>query len=150
MSRFITLIIFIVVLQAVGYFIGTVFSADEWYQVLDKPFFNPPAWIFGVVWPVLYLLVAVAGWRVFVSGGTKPGWGLWVAQLLMNWAWSPVFFGLHMIFWAMVLIFATLVVSIAFTAANWNRDRLAALCFVPYVAWLAFALLLNLSIWLLN
>lgn len=150
MSRFLTLLVFIVVLQAVGYLIGTAFPADEWYQVLDKPFFNPPGWIFGVVWPILYLLIAIAGWRVFVSGGETPGWGLWVSQMLMNWAWSPLFFGAHMIFWAMVLLFATLMVSAAFVATTWHRDRLAALCFVPYVAWLAFALLLNLSIWLMN
>ena len=150
MSRFITLIVFIVFLQAIGYLLGTTFQADEWYDVLNKPFFNPPGWVFGAVWPILYVLIAVAGWRVLIAGGDTPGWGLWVAQMLMNWAWTPLFFGAHMISWAMLLLFGTFVTALAFTTATWDRDRLAAICFVPYVAWLGFALLLNASIWLLN
>lgn len=150
MSRFAILIIFIVVLQVVGYLLGTTFQADEWYDVLNKPFFNPPGWLFGAVWPFLYVLIAFAGWRVLIAGGDTPGWGPWVLQMLMNWAWTPLFFGMHMVFWAMLLLFATFVTALAFTTTTWNRDGFAAICFVPYVGWLGFALLLNISIWLLN
>lgn len=150
MSRFLVLIAFIVVLQAVGAFIGISFSPDGWYEALNKPAFNPPGSVFGTVWPVLYVLIAIAGWRVFISGGATPGWGLWVTQLLLNWLWSPLFFGAHQVFFGIWVILATLLVSLAFTIRVWDKDKLAALCFVPYVAWLSFALLLNASIWYLN
>jgi len=96
------------------------------------------------------LLIAIAGWRFFISEGKTPGWGLWVTQLLLNFAWSPLFFGAHQIFWGIWLIFATLIVSLSFIATTWHRDRVSAVCFIPYVAWLSFALLLNASIWFLN
>lgn len=150
MAKFITLIIFIVVVEGVGALIGTSFAADAWYDALNKPFFNPAPQVFGLVWPILYLLIAIAGWRVFVSEGETPGWGFWIAQMLLNWAWSPLFFGAHQIFWAMWVLVGILALSLAFISVTWEKDRLSALCFIPYVGWLAFALLLNLSIWILN
>ncbi len=150
MAKFLTLIVFVVAVQGIGALIGTTFTTGEWYEGLTKPFFNPPSYLFGIVWPILYLLVAIAGWRVFSSEGEMPGWGLWVSQMLLNFAWSPVFFGAHQIFWAMWVLIATLVLSLSFMATNWHQDRIAAFCFVPYVAWLGFALILNFSIWILN
>ena len=150
MAKFITLVIFVVAVQGIGALIGMTFSADEWYQGLNKPIFNPPSYLFGIVWPVLYLLVAIAGWRVFSSEGDMPGWGLWVGQMLLNFAWSPIFFGAHHIFWAMWVLVAILALSLSFMATSWHRDRIAAFCFVPYVAWLAFAFILNFSIWAMN
>ena len=150
MARFFVLIIFILVLQGVGAVIGLSFQPDGWYDALTKPPFNPPPQIFGVVWPILYLLIAIAGWRVFTSGGTVPGWGAWVVQMVTNWAWSPVFFGAHMIFWAMCLLGITLLATLAFIGITWGKSKLASLCMIPYVAWLSFAFLLNASIWILN
>lgn len=150
MSRFLLLVVFIIVLQAVGAGLGFLFSPGTWYAGLEKPFFNPPGYVFGTVWPILYLLVAIAGWRVFITAGEKPGWGLWVTQMVLNWAWTPIFFGAQMIFWAIWIIAGALAVSLTFVSTTWPRDRLAALCFIPYCAWLAFALLLNVSIWWLN
>ena len=150
MTRFLVLLAFILVLQGVGYLLGTAFPAGDWYATLQKPFFNPPSYLFGVVWPVLYLLVAVAGWRVFTSGGAIPGWGYWVAQMVLNWAWTPVFFGLQLVFWAIWVIAACLLFSIGFMVRTWPHDRLASIAFVPYVAWLSFALVLNVAIWWLN
>ena len=150
MARFLALLIFIVVLQVVGFLLGTSFPADAWYIALNKPFFNPPGQLFGIVWPILYLLIAIAGWRVFVASGEKPGWNYWVLQMLGNWMWTPIFFGLHEIFWALATLLITLVAAIGFVGVTWERDRFASLCFVPYVAWLGFATLLNFSIWLMN
>lgn len=70
--------------------------------------------------------------------------------MLMNWAWPPLFFGLHEIFWSMVLIFATFMAALTFTTTTWERDRLASICIVPYVAWLGFAFAVNAAIRLLN
>ena len=86
MAKFIALIVFVAVLETVGALIGTSFTPGEWYDALDKPFFTPPGALFGLVWPILYFLIAVAGWRVFSSEREMPGWGLWFAQLLLNWA----------------------------------------------------------------
>lgn len=150
MGRFVTLVVFILVVIGVGSLIGATFAPDDWYQGLQKPFYTPPGLVFGIVWPVLYFLIAVAGGRVFLSEGQTPGWGFWVGQMILNFAWSPVFFGAHQLFWGMWIIVGTLVFSCAFYAAVWERDRLAAFCFVPYIAWLFYALLLNVSLWIIN
>ena len=150
MLRFVALLLFILIVQAVSWALGIMFGPGEWYASLNKPWFQPdPKW-FGLVWPVLYLLVAIAGWKVFIGGGDRPGWGAWVAQMALNWAWVPLFFGAHMIFWAMVVLGANLLTALAFVGATWNRDKLASLCFVPYCAWLVYALPLNIAIWSLN
>ena len=150
MAKFITLIIFIAVVEGVGALIGTSFAVESWYEALNKPPFMPPPAAFGIVWPILYLLIAVAGWRVFSSEGATPGWGLWLGQLVLNWVWSPIFFGAHQIFWGIWIIVATLSLSLAFISVTWEKDRLSALCFFPYVAWLGFALLINVSVWMMN
>ena len=150
MAKFVTLIIFILVVEGVGALIGTSFPVDAWYEALNKPFFMPPPALFGIVWPLLYLLVALAGWRVFTSEGETPGWGFWLGQLVLNFAWSPIFFGAHMIFWSIWVIVGVLSLSLAFMSVTWDKDRFAALCFVPYIAWLAFALLINVSVWMMN
>ena len=150
MAKFVTLIIFVAAVTGIGGLIGTTFAVDAWYEALNKPPFMPPPAAFGVVWPILYVLIAIAGWRVFTSEGATPGWGLWLAQLVLNWVWSPMFFGAHQIFWGKWIIVGTLALSLAFISVTWEKDRLSALCFFPYVAWLAFALLLNISIWMLN
>ena len=150
MSRFLLLIVFIAVLQLVGGLLGYLFPADAWYVALDKPFFTPSGQTFGLVWPILYLLIAIAGWKVFISGGETPGWGFWTLQMIFNWAYTPILFGAHLLFWSIWVLLGTLIFAIAFTVTTWNRDRLASLCFVPYVAWLGFALILNISLWAMN
>ena len=150
MAKFVTLLIFVVVVEGVGALLGMTFAPDAWYNALNKPFFMPQAAVFGTVWPVLYLFVALAGWRVFTSEGKLPGWGLWVSQLLLNWAWSPMFFGAHLVFWSIWVLVGVLAFSLAFISVTWDRDRFSALCFIPYCAWLCFALLINGSVWVLN
>ncbi|MGI9364121.1 MAG: TspO/MBR family protein [Rhizobiaceae bacterium] len=150
MAKFVTLIVFIVLVEGVGALIGTAFSVGEWYNALNKPFFMPEPAVFGIVWPVLYLLVAIAGWRIFTSEGELPGWGLWVGQLVLNWSWSPIFFGAHQLFWSIWILVGVLSFSLAFMSVTWDKDRVSAICFVPYVAWLAFALIINISVWALN
>ena len=150
MARFVVLLVFLIVLQVVGAVIGLSFPAGEWYQALNKPAFTPDPSLFGVVWPVLYGLVAIAGWLVFTSGGKVPGWGSWVVQLLLNWAWSPVFFGLQSLALSVVVLAFTLGFSISFMRTVFPHSILAGLCFVPYVFWLGFALALNGTIWALN
>jgi len=141
---------FLVVVIGVGAFIGTQSTPGTWYESLEKPPFNPPSWVFGPVWFTLYAMIAVAGWRIFTTPDTGLARTLWVAQMLLNWAWSPVWFNAQMIWPAFAIIVAMWLAIVGFILVTWKRDRLAALLFVPYLAWVSFASVLNLSIGLLN
>jgi len=131
----------------------TATSVDTWYQGLRKPSFNPPDWIFAPVWTTLYLLVGIAGWRVWRLGRIEGGWKALVVfafQLGLNLAWSFLFFGLQRIDLALVEIVILLFAIIANTTMFWRIDRLAGVLFVPYAAWVTYATTLNASLWLLN
>lgn len=148
--RWLRLGLFLVVVVGGGSLIGTFTRPGEWYAALEKPFFNPPNWLFGVVWPVLYVMIAVAGWRVWERAPRGAAMKLWVVQLLLNFAWSPVFFSAHAVAAALVVVMAMLAAIVAFMAAATRVDRVATLLFVPYLAWVSFATLLNASILWLN
>lgn len=141
---------FIAVVVGVGALIGITTAPGEWYDSLDKPPFNPPSWLFSPVWFTLYVLIAIAGWRTFLRDRQGTAMKLWVAQMLINWLWSPVFFSLHWLWPALVVILAMLAAIIAFMVVSWRTDRVSAWLFVPYAAWVSFATLLNLSIAILN
>jgi tryptophan-rich sensory protein len=144
------LVLFLAVVIGIGAVVGISTAPGEWYAGLNKPPFNPPNWIFGPVWFTLYVLIAVAGWRTFMSEPNGIGMKLWYGQMVLNWVWSPVWFGLHLIWPAFVVIVAIDALVLAFIANRWSRDRTSALLFVPYAAWVLFASLLNLSIAILN
>lgn len=141
---------FVVLVVGAGMFIGTQTSPGVWYAALEKPFFNPPNWVFGPVWFTLYVLIAIAGWRTFLSGPVSLAMGLWVLQMLLNWGWSPAFFAAENLWLGVAVIVPLLAVILAFIVERWNRDRISALLFLPYAAWVGFATLLNLSLALLN
>lgn len=133
--------------------IGVFSLPGPWYAALVKPSWNPPAWIFGPVWTLLYTLMAVAAWLVWRRGGVraqaKPlAW--FMGQLVLNAIWSPLFFGFRRTGWAFAEIIV-LGVSIAFTIRAFARvQRVAAGLLVPYLAWVGFATVLNGTLWWLN
>jgi tryptophan-rich sensory protein len=144
------LVLFLIVTVGGGLLIGVLNIPGPWYAALAKPSFNPPNWVFGPAWTVLYIVIAIAGWRV-----TRNGWNdrmavVWIAQLVLNFLWSPTFFSLHAIRAALIIIALMLVCILAFIGVGLRRDRLAALLFVPYAAWITFALTLNSAILQLN
>ena len=141
---------FILLVVGGGLLVGFLTAPGPWYEALAKPSFNPPNWLFGPVWTILYVLIAIAGWRMWQRERTGAAMKLWWLQLVLNFLWSPVFFGLEQIGLALLIILALFATILAFLAAAWNLDRVAAWLFVPYAAWVAFASLLNASIWLLN
>jgi len=128
-------------------------SVGTWYQTLEKPAFNPPDWVFAPVWTTLFVMIAVAGWRVWRKCGFAQAKGAFTAyfvQLLLNLAWSYLFFGAQNVGLALAEIIP-LLIAIVVTAILFARtDRIAAALFVPYAAWVSFATLLTGSIWLLN
>lgn len=149
-GRLLWLVGFLVLVIVPGSLIGYTTAPREWYARLKKPSFNPPNWIFAPVWFVLYVLIAIAGWLVFARVPSSAAMIAWVVQLLLNWLWSPVFFTLHRPWLAVLVIAALDAVVVAFIVAAWQIDPVAALLFVPYLAWIAFATLLNAAIARLN
>ena len=141
---------FVLLVVGGGLLIGFFTAPGPWYEALAKPSFNPPNWLFGPVWTVLYVLIAVAGWRIWQRERSGAAMKLWWLQLTLNFLWSPVFFALHQIGLALVVILALLAAVLVFIAIARKVDGLAAWFFVPYAAWVAFASLLNASIWMLN
>lgn len=124
------------------------------YLAFERPAWAPPSWTFGVVWPVLYVLIGIAGWRVWRErGGVRAAGaalGLWAVQLVVNAAWPGVFFGLEA-FGPAVAVIALLDVSVIATiVVFWRIDRLAAWLLVPYLLWILYATALNVALWQLN
>lgn len=144
------LVLFLAVVIGVGFAIGFTNMPGEWYANLNKPPFNPPNWIFGPVWTALYILIAIAGWRTFTGARDSLGMKLWVGQMGLNWLWTPLWFGAHLVWPAFAVIALMDIAIIWFIVERWNRDRPAALMFLPYAAWVSFAGVLNLSIGILN
>jgi benzodiazapine receptor len=130
--------------------VATAPAIPGWYAHLAKPSFNPPNWLFGPVWSLLYAMMAVAAWRVVRQGKAWRELAAYLLQLVLNLGWSLVFFGAHRIGAALVEI-GCLWLAIAVTLALfWRRDRPAGLLLAPYLAWVSFAALLNFALWRLN
>ena len=143
-------IVFVVAVVAVGALIGVNNVPGEWYQSLQKPFFNPPNWIFGPVWTMLYVLIGIAGARTWIRKRMGTRMRLWFTQMVLNFLWSPIFFGMQSPAGALVIIVPMLICILAFIALTYRRDRVSMWLFVPYALWVGFATLLNASIGLLN
>ncbi len=138
---------FIVAVIGMGGWIGSSNIPGPWYVALEKPWFTPPNWMFAPVWTVLYVLIGIVGARKALYGGAQ---GLWLLQMAANFAWSPVFFGLQKPLWALPIIGVMWLSILAFIVVEWRRDRISALMFVPYLAWVSVASALNIAIVVLN
>ena len=132
---------------------ATFVSTDGWYAGLNKPAWDPPAWVFGPAWTLLYILMAVAAWIVWREGGWQAqgrALRLFLLQWFLNALWTPLFFGLHL----PGLAFADIVLLWLAIAATlwsfWRVRKLAGVMLVPYLAWVSFAAALNFAIWRLN
>ena len=149
MNRYVKLAMFVAIVAAVALTAGQ-FMPGAWYAGLAKPAWTPPNWLFGPVWSVLYLMIAVAGWLVWESEAAPSARWRWVAQLVLNGMWSPVMFGAHNITLALVVIVLMWLAIAAFIGATWRQVRTAALLFVPYLAWVSYATALNFAVRRLN
>jgi translocator protein len=129
-------------------------AIPTWYAELNKPTFNPPSWVFGPVWTILYILMAVAAWLIWRQGrpteGVKLALALFALQLALNLLWSFIFFGCHSPLYAYVEIML-LWLAIVFTIISFTRlSHPAAWLMFPYLLWVTYASLLNYAIWKLN
>ncbi len=132
---------------------GAIFRPGSWYEHLAKPSWRPPNWLFAPVWTVLYLAIAVSGWMIWrkagLAGAALP-LSIYLLQLMLNLAWTPIFFGLHRpgaAFAEIVLLWVSIAATIVLF---YPLDALSALLLVPYLAWVSFAATLNFAIWRLN
>jgi len=128
-------------------------STGSWYSSLLKPAWNPPSWVFGPAWTLLYMTMAVAAWLVWREGGWKAQWrplGFFLLQWLLNALWTPLFFGMHRPGLAFAEIVALWLVLAVTLVSFWRVKKAAGGLLVPYLAWVTFAAALNFSIWRLN
>ncbi len=122
-------------------------SDDAWYAGLDKAPLTPPDLTFAIVWPLLYVLMAIAAIRVRLAAGrfeaASAALGLYFVQLVPNLAWSYAFFGFHQAGLAMLILVALWGLLLATALAFWRQDRIAGVLLAPYLAWVSFAGYLN-------
>ena len=133
--------------------LGSRFRPDAWYEGLIKPALNPPGWIFGPVWTILYITMGIAAWLVWLQRHNVRvhlALALFGIQLLFNGLWTFLFFGLRNPGIALVDILM-LWFAIAFTLmAFWQKSRTAGILLTPYLSWVSFAVYLNFELWRLN
>jgi len=149
-------VLFVALVLGIGYLSGTAGDGanSAWFQSLEKPAFNPPSWVFGPVWTVLYVLMGLAAFLVWREGpgrrAVQVALGLFVLQFALNAAWSPTFFGAQSVGGGAAVILALLAVLAMTVWRFFGVRRLAGWLLVPYLLWVAFATALNLSILALN
>lgn len=149
----IVMIPLLIVLGSISGLMSGSGADNGWYRALEKPCFNPPGWVFGVVWPILYGMQGLALAMILDARGAvdrSKAIGLFVLQFALNLVWSPIFFALHEVtlaFWVLVVM----LIAAAATAYYFGRiRRFAGLLMLPYLAWLCFASFLNFTIDRLN
>ncbi len=153
-NRWLLLAFWLVIVAAVA-LVGssvTLPKIPTWYASLAKPSFTPPNAVFGPVWTILYVMMAVAVWRVGATAdpARTRAVAVFVVQLALNAIWSPVFFGLEAPRLGLAVIIMLLVALTATLVMFWRIDRLAALLLAPYLAWVSYATALNAAIVALN
>ncbi|MCL9685627.1 TspO/MBR family protein [Legionella maioricensis] len=154
-NSWIKLTIWIVTFEAIGFFLGLLTQANlySWYEGLNKSTLTPPGWVFGIVWPILYVLLAVAGWALWQQRENieiRLALYFYMSQLLMNWAWTPLFFQLHWIGFSLIWILILTSFTFLTIYSIKNKKKGISLLLIPYFIWLLFATYLNYAIWLLN
>ncbi|HVN26171.1 MAG TPA: TspO/MBR family protein [Candidatus Paceibacterota bacterium] len=137
-------------LVGVGGSLFTVRAIPTWYAKLRKPTFNPPNWVFGPVWTILYALQGIAAYLVFRTSGSGTAFDVFVVQLILNALWTPLFFGAKRLGAALVELVVLLIFIVTTVVLFSGVNAAAAWLMVPYALWSSFATVLNYEIWRLN
>lgn len=154
-KNWVELILWIIFLEVIGFGLGylTQGSIHSWYDGLNKSTLNPPPVLFAIVWPILYALLGVVGWSIWHLRDNpyrQPALWFYAIQLIMNWAWTPLFFQLHWTGFALGWIIMLVYMTIAAIYFIYLQNIWLSMLLVPYLIWLLFATYLNGVIWLLN
>ena len=156
MNNNLKFIISILLPMIIGGISGSFTSAsiNTWYVTLNKPWFNPPNWIFGPVWTLLYLMMGIAFYMIWkseaVNAVKQTAVILFAAQLLVNFLWSLIFFYLKQPGWAMLDIILMWILIVATIFSFGKISSTAAWLMLPYICWVSFAMILNFYLWKLN
>jgi tryptophan-rich sensory protein len=150
----ITKLIVSIAIPLIAGFVGSLFttkSIPNWYETIQKPAFNPPNWIFGPVWTILFIMMGIALYLVWTSGKANNS-ALWIfgIQLGLNALWSILFFGLHSPLWAFVDIIVLWFAILATIISFYSVSATASYLLIPYILWVSFATILNWKIMVLN
>lgn len=129
---------------------GAMIQPGPWYDSLTKPRWTPPNWVFPVAWTSLYILISIAGMRIAQAENNGQAVALWSLQIALNTLWTPIYFGLHRIRAAMVVMVCLWLAVAACTVVFMALDQVAGLLFLPYLLWVTIAAALNLSTMRLN
>ena len=150
-------ILWIILVTAASAALGALVSGgseDPWYAALTKPEFNPPDTVFGIVWPILFTLMAIGAILVRLQAGSfgaaSSALGLYFTQLTVGIAWSWLFFSFHQLIYAMVALVILWLLIVAMIRSFARHSWVAALLQIPYLAWISFAGVLNASLLILN
>lgn len=154
-NNYLSLALWILTIVLIGWIIGSLTKAevDGWYNTLNRSPFTPPNIIFPITWTLLYVLIAVCGWRIWQTAQepTLPLIkGLFIVQLLLNWSWTPLFFHYHLVLAALVCIVSLDIAVALIIYLTWGRMRTVSLLMIPYLGWISFATYLNFYIWHAN
>jgi benzodiazapine receptor len=154
-KKYLSLIIWIVLLIAIGRVIGS-FTKPEistWYSALNRSTLTPPNYVFPVAWTILYGIIGVCGWLIW-RASSFPKLSiiktLYVAQLILNWSWTPLFFHYHLTGLSLVVLVAMDILVCALICIAYRRMRAVSLLMIPYLSWILFATYLNFYIWWYN
>lgn len=131
---------------------GMLFPTGDWYRGLNKPVWTPPNWVFPIAWTLLYIAIAIAGWRAagIDHGLSTMAIAFWGLQIVLNCLWTPVVFGAHRLFAGVVVIAALWLSILVTTVLMFQVDSISGLLFLPYLVWVSYATALNISLWRLN
>jgi tryptophan-rich sensory protein len=132
---------------------GALFQPGKWYDGLAKPWWRPPAWLFGPAWTVLYIMIAVSGWTAWHAAAPGEAWlpmTVYGVQTALNAAWSGIFFGMRRMKLALIEMAFLWLSILATIVVFWQISQTAALLLVPYLAWVSFAFMLNRAMVQLN
>ena len=140
-ARRFTLILAVIIAAAVGSMASTSAGNDSWYLLLDKSELNPPSYVFGIVWPILYILMMVSAFLAH-----KKVFSIFIIQLFFNAAWSWLFFRFQMPLIALLDIYLLIAINIYILNLMYKENKLAFFLFIPYIVWISFASYLNLFI----
>ena len=151
-NKYLSLIILLLITfiaPAIGSYATSTFK-EPWYSEIILPSFNPPSWVFAPVWSTLYFMMSLAIWKIWVNFFDTKLLKLYFVHLFFNSTWSVVFFGFHLIGFALLNLIIILVFIIILMKEYFKRDKISFYLMVPYISWSSYALILNSSIFLLN
>ena len=135
--------------SAIGGYATSAFK-EPWYSQLTLASFNPPAWVFGPVWTTLYIMMSLAIWKIWYNTRNKKILKIYFVHLFFNALWSIIFFGFHQIFLAIINLIIILIFILLLLKIYFEKDKISFYLMIPYFLWSSYALVLNISIFILN